>query len=166
MGLALATAIAIPVLGGFLGATATFESVRTWYKTINKPSWTPPDRVFGPVWTALYTAMGYSSYLVWKTAPKAVTSSWSLSNPLLVYGGHLVLNFLWSPLFFKFRRVDLALVDIVALWASIVGTMYSFYPYSRTASYLMVPYLGWVSYATALNFSIWRRNRNVTKSNR
>ncbi|KAF6235939.1 TspO/MBR-related protein [Scenedesmus sp. NREL 46B-D3] len=150
----LAVAVAIPLAGGIGGSLATANEITTWYRGINKPSWTPPNWLFGPVWTALYCMMGLASYLVWRQGGferQAV--------PLAVYGVQLVLNFLWTPLFFKVHRLDLASLDIAGMWVAIVATIRQFRPViGDLALLLLVPYLVWVSYASALTFWIWRHN--------
>lgn len=133
-----------------LGGVWTASGVDGWYRTLSRPSWTPPDAVFGPVWAALYTAMAVSAWLIWRRA------GWGWS--LAAFAAQLVLNVAWSGLFFGAQRIGLALLDIVALWAAILLCIALFRPVSTAASLLLAPYLAWVSYAAALNFSIWRMN--------
>ncbi len=124
-----------------------------WYRALDKPPWTPPGWVFGPAWTLLYLSMGVAAWLVWRER------GWQRAAlPLAVYGVQLVLNGLWSWLFFGLRRPDLALADIVALWAAIATTIVTFWGVRPLAGAILLPYLAWVSFATALNASIWRRN--------
>jgi len=130
---------------------ATSGSVREWYPTIIKPSWNPPGWVFGPVWTILYAMMAVAAWLVWRK------TGWS--GALVWFAVQLALNAAWSPLFFGLHRIDLALVDIVALWVAITGTLVAFWKVSPLAGGLLIPYLAWVSFATALNFTLWRLNR-------
>lgn len=124
-----------------------------WYRSIAKPSWTPPGWLFGPVWTMLYPMIGVAGYLAFASSEgrqRAIAFS--------VYGLQLLLNALWSWLFFGLERPGLALVDILALLALIVSNIVLFLPISRAAGLLLVPYALWVGFATALNFSIWRLN--------
>jgi tryptophan-rich sensory protein len=138
---------------GGIGAFATTPEIAGWYKTIKKPSWNPPDYVFGPVWTTLYIMMAIAAWLVWKPGGfKAATV------PLTLFAVQLLLNTAWSFIFFGQHQIGWALVDIVLLWVAIVATTISFFSHSTLASWLMIPYLLWVSFATALNFTIWRLN--------
>ena len=151
--LVLAGLIVLCLAVGALGAFATVSSVSTWYQTIAKPSFTPPDRVFGPVWTALYVIMAIAAWLVWRRA--GLTGA---RPALTLFILQLALNLAWSFLFFKARWIGGALVEIVLLWAAIAATIAAFRRHSPWAGILMMPYLAWVSFATALNFAIWRLN--------
>jgi benzodiazapine receptor len=125
-----------------------------WYfREIRKPSWNPPGWLFGPVWTFLYASMGVALWRVARSAPLTATFP-----ALLVFFAQLVLNALWSPLFFGARRPDLAFADIVLLWVAIVASIRFFRAHDRLAARLLVPYLLWVSFASVLNFTIWRLN--------
>ncbi|MDX2313319.1 MAG: sensory protein TspO [Gammaproteobacteria bacterium] len=124
-----------------------------WYRALAKPSWRPPDWLFGPVWFVLYLCIAVSGWLVWR-----VEDGHGASLALTVYAVHLVLNGLWSVVFFRLRRPDLAFVEIVCLWFSILATMVVFHPVNETASYILVPYSLWVTFAMVLNFRIWRLN--------
>ena len=147
------------MLAGFLvvtfgvatvGGIATSGSVRSWYPTLTKPAWNPPGWVFGPVWTVLYAMMAVAAWLVWRQA------GWG--GALALFGMQLALNAAWSPLFFGLHRIDLALGDIVLMWAAIVATMVAFWKVTPAAGWLFVPYLLWVTFAMALNFALWRLN--------
>ena len=120
-----------------------------WYVGLAKPAWTPPNWVFGPVWTVLYLMIAVAGWLVWRGGH---------GRPLLFWGIGLALNATWSWLFFGRHLTGAALVDIVALWLAIAAFIWSAWGASRTASLLFVPYLAWVTLATALNFAIWRLN--------
>lgn len=124
-----------------------------WYRSLQKPSFTAPDWLFGPVWTALYVCMGLAAWFVWR---KRLTSHVLVALGLFVL--QLVLNAAWSPIFFGCRNPGLAFAEIVALWIAIVATVLSFFRISAPAGWLMVPYLAWVSFATVLNGFIWRMN--------
>jgi len=124
-----------------------------WYSSLKKPSWNPPGWVFGPVWTALYTMMAVSAWLVWKRGGFAAQSR-SLSFFLI----QLALNAAWTPLFFGLHWTGVAFVEIVLLWLAIAATLGVFYPVSRVAAWLLAPCLAWVSFATILNYTLWRLN--------
>jgi benzodiazapine receptor len=124
-----------------------------WYAALKKPGWNPPAWVFGPVWSALYTMMAVAAWLVWRQGGFAARR-----GPLLAFLAQLALNALWTPLFFGLHRSGLAFAEIVLLWLAIAATIAVFRPVSRTAMLLLVPYLAWVSFAAALNFTLWRLN--------
>ncbi|MBI5835583.1 MAG: tryptophan-rich sensory protein [Armatimonadetes bacterium] len=139
-----------------LGGWATASSVGTWYQTLRKPSWNPPDWLFGPVWTLLYLSMAVALWLVLRRAP------WpACRTAVMLFAGQLALNAAWSWLFFGLRRPDLAAIEVVGLWLAIAATLLAFRPHSPVAAGLMVPYLAWVSFATVLNITIWRLNLGV-----
>lgn len=137
-------------LVGILGSVFTVSSIPTWYATLNRPSFAPPNWIFGPVWTTLYLLMGVAFYLIWKQGwkKKGVRTA---GNYFLAQLG---LNFIWSPIFFGLKSPLIALLVIIAMWVLIVMTMKKFYPLSKPAFYLLVPYLLWVSFATILNAAI------------
>jgi benzodiazapine receptor len=120
----------------------------------NKPSFNPPNWIFGPVWTTLYVLMGIAFWLVWKSNAEFSIKKRAMTFFII----QLVLNFFWSILFFSFHQLGLALVEIILLWTFIVFSIISFFPISKTASYLLVPYVLWVSFASVLNFAIWKLN--------
>jgi tryptophan-rich sensory protein len=125
-----------------------------WYRRLDKPHWRPPDWLFAPVWAVLYVAIAVSGWLVWREAGIA-----GAALPLTVYALQLLLNAAWTPIFFGLKRPDLGLAEIGLLWVAIVATIMLFHPVSPTAAWLLVPYLAWVSFASALTHSVWRRNR-------
>lgn len=125
-----------------------------WYGRLAKPSWTPPNRLFAPVWIVLYATMAVAAWMVWRDAGLS-----GAALPLSLFAGQLFLNGIWSWLFFGLHRPDRAFVDIVALWLAIAATIVAFQPISIPAALLLLPYLIWVSFALLLNFSIWRLNR-------
>lgn len=124
-----------------------------WYDQLTKPPWTPPDWLFGPVWTVLYGMMALAAWLVWRTRGFS-----GARLGLALFGTQLALNAGWSWLFFGLQRPDLALVDIALLWAAILATLVAFWRIRPLAGGLLTPYLLWVSYAAALNLEIWRLN--------
>jgi translocator protein len=124
-----------------------------WYASLKKPSWNPPGWMFGPVWTALYAMMAVAALLVWRRG------GWvTQRRPLRVFIVQLALNAAWTPLFFGLHRPGLAFSEIVLLWLAIAATIATFWPVNRTAACLLAPYLAWVSFASVLNFTLWRLN--------
>jgi benzodiazapine receptor len=148
---ALAAFLVACFLAALVGGRATVASVGSWYPTLVKPAWGPPSWLFGPVWTLLYAMMAVAAWLVWRHA------GWNAA--LLLFGVQLLLNVAWSFCFFAWRSPLAGLVDIVALWFAILATVLCFLRIDRVAGWLMIPYLAWVTFATALNFAIWRLNR-------
>lgn len=152
-GIRLAVFLVAVFLTASLGALLTAPSVPGWYNTLEKPSWTPPNYLFGPVWTILYIFIAIAGWLAWrKSGPDIDVLTFGL------YLFQLVLNTLWSGFFFALQNPGLAFLEIVVLWLVILGTLVRFTALSRTAALLFVPYLIWVTYALALNLAIWRMN--------
>jgi len=135
---------------GFIGSLFTTPAIPNWYATLDKPSFTPPGGIFGPVWTALYLMMGISLFLIWRSAKDTPRRKAALTVFIL----QLSLNTLWSVFFFGLRSPLTGLIDIAVLWIMIVITIRLFSKISKTAAWLLVPYLLWVSFATLLNASI------------
>ena len=135
---------------GLISTPFTIAAIPTWYVTLQKPFFSPPNWVFAPVWTFLYFLMGISVYLIWEQGLKKKKVKEALKFFLL----QLVLNFMWSLFFFGLHAPFLAFIEIVILWLAIFVTIKKFYPLSRLAAYLLVPYLLWVSFAAHLNFAI------------
>jgi tryptophan-rich sensory protein len=138
---------------GGLGAIATTPEIAGWYRTLAKPSWNPPDYVFGPVWTTLYVSMAIAAWLVWK--PAGFTAA---ATPLSLFALQLALNVAWSWVFFGMHQPGWAFFEVLVLWLAILATTVAFFRCSRIPGYMMLPYLAWVSFAAALNFCIWRIN--------
>ncbi len=151
--LGLAASLLICFLVAGVGGYLTSFGLGEWYSSLSKPSWTPPNELFGPVWTFLYASMAVAVWLVTRDS----TGS-QRSRAMALFGAQLLLNLVWSALFFVVRSPGLALIDIVLLDVAIVACIGVFWPINRVASALMVPYLVWVTFATALNFAIWSRN--------
>jgi translocator protein len=133
--------------------TAVFVSTGGWYAGLHKPLWNPPAWVFGPVWTLLYVMMAVAAWLVWREGGWKA-QGWALGLFLLQW----LLNVLWTPLFFAMHRPGLAFADIITLWLVLAVTLNLFWRVSKPAGVLLVPYLAWVIFAAALNFTIWRLN--------
>ena len=136
----------------FLGAAFTFSSVNTWYPGLVKPSFNPPAWVFGPVWSALYLSMVIAAWRVW------TSDNPGTKKAMKTFFLQLFLNFLWSVLFFGLRNPGLAFAEIVVLWVMILATVLSFLKIRPVAGWILLPYLLWVSFASFLNFTIWRLN--------
>ena len=149
----LALCITVPLLIGGISGFATATSINDWYVSINKPSFNPPNYLFGPVWTTLYILMGISFFMILQSPAnefrkKAVT----------IFCIQLFLNFWWSFIFFKFQLLGLAFIEIILIWISIITMITLFYKINKTAALLQIPYLLWVSFASVLNGSIWFLN--------
>ena len=135
------------ILLGSLGTFFTMSSLKDWYSSLVKPPGVPPNEVFGPVWTVLYAMMGFSLALLWHRAPRGQAKR----NALRFFAIQLILNLVWTPVFFGAHLLGPALAVIALLWVTILLTIRKFQPLDRTAARLMIPYLIWVSYATYLN---------------
>jgi len=142
-------------LAGIIGSFFTMPSIPGWYAGLAKPPFNPPSWVFAPVWTILYAMMGLSAYLVYEKGPRRK----DVRMALAVFAGQLVLNALWSIVFFGAQQILGAAALIVVLWAMILVTIRLFSRISRAAAYLLVPYILWVSFATVLNISLYVLNR-------
>ncbi|HEY6893082.1 MAG TPA: TspO/MBR family protein [Rhodanobacteraceae bacterium] len=148
----VALAFAMATAAGLFGALAT--ELGPWYYALRKPSWQPPDWLFGPVWTTIFALAAIAGVLAWRRAPTAVERR----RMVIAFLVNLALNWAWSILFFRMHRPDAALVEVAFLWASIATLIVIMWGYSRTSSLLLVPYLAWVSFASVLNLSIVRLN--------
>jgi tryptophan-rich sensory protein len=140
---------------GFIGSLPTAEAISSWYPSIVKPSFNPPNWLFAPVWTTLYVMMGMAIGIIWHEGWERE----AVKNAVMLFLAQLVLNGFWSIIFFGTRSPGAALVIIVILWILIVLCIKHFFPINKLAAYLMVPYLLWVSFATILNASIYWLNR-------
>lgn len=151
----LILSIVICQLAGASGALFTAPAINTWYATLKKPAFTPPAWLFGPAWTALFLLMGIALYLVWS---KGLPFS-QIKTAVIFFIAQFALNILWSLLFFGVKSPLAGLIDIAVLWVLILLTIIAFYPISRTAGILLIPYILWVSFATALNAGVAVLNR-------
>lgn len=131
-------------------SSGVFFQPGEWYQSLRKPFWTPPSWLFGPVWSLLYIMIAIAGWLVWRTDPA--------SPAMWIWALQLVLNGLWSAIFFGQRRMDWAFIEVVFLWLSVAGFILAAYGISPTAALLFVPYLIWVTIAATLNFTVWRMN--------
>jgi benzodiazapine receptor len=147
-------AIGICELAGIIGSLFTRPSIPGWYAGLAKPSFNPPSAVFGPVWITLYALMGIAAWLVYESGLKGT----KVRRPLAIFVAQLVLNVLWSIMFFGIHHILGGFVIIVALWILIAATIKLFWPVSKTAAVLLVPYLLWVGFATVLNAALYVLN--------
>ena len=148
----LLVALIVCQLAGAIGSIFTASKIPSWYAGLVRPVFSPPNWIFGPVWTTLYLLMGFALYIVWTSeSPKKKTA-------LTVFGIQLFLNALWSFLFFGLQNPFFAFLEIILLWVSILLSMIFFYPIAKKAMWLLVPYILWVSFASVLNFAIWQLN--------
>lgn len=145
--------VGISMGAGLIGSLSTAAAVPTWYADLRKPNWTPPSWIFGPVWTTLYVMMGVAAWLVWRKSGfvGAKAAMWLFFLQLLC-------NAAWSLIFFGLRSPGLAFAEILLLWGLILATALAFWRHSPIAGALLLPYLAWVTFATALNLAIWRLN--------
>lgn len=151
---ALIVAILISELAGVVGSVFTAPSIPTWYASLAKPQINPPAWLFGPVWISLYALMGVAAYLIWQKGTKRK----DVKVALYLFAIQLVLNTLWSIIFFGFHNIGLALVELSALWMTVTVMLFYFENISRSAGWLIMPYVFWLSFAFYLNFSIWLKN--------
>ncbi|XP_066595911.1 translocator protein [Prorops nasuta] len=145
-----------PNIGGLIGGYITRQNLNPWYQSLKKPSWTPPNWAFAPIWTSIYCTIGYSSYLVWRDGPGFEGAT----IPLALYGVNLALNWSWTPIFFGAHNIKLALYEILVLWGSTAAMGIAFYHINHTAGYLTIPYFAWTSLAAMLNYVIYKDNKS------
>lgn len=150
----LIISLVLPQLAGLAGAIFTAPAIPHWYAGLVKPSFSPPNWLFGPAWLALYLLMGLSVYLIWQKSEENKRAKVAGR----IFWAHLFFNALWSPLFFGLQNPILGLLDIILIWIFIIILIIKFYKIDRRASFLLMPYLAWVSFATALNYFVWRLN--------
>ena len=151
----LAITIIISLAAGGIGAIFTSPAIGSWYAGLSKPVFTPPNWLFGPAWTILYILMGVAAFYVWRQGLSAP----SVKLALLVFLIQLILNLLWSVVFFGFHQLPGGIVVIVLLWIAILITLLRFWDISLIAGGLLIPYLAWVTFASALNIAVWILNR-------
>jgi tryptophan-rich sensory protein len=150
----LLISLGLPLAAGAIAGMFTTSEINGWFQTIKKPAWQPPNWVFGPVWTVLYVLMGIAFYLIWKTDVPVKQKRMAITLWIV----QLVFNFFWSYIFFKKHQIDWALGEIVVLWFFILLTILSFGRISKTAAWMMVPYISWVTFASLLTLSIYQLN--------
>jgi tryptophan-rich sensory protein len=152
--LKLIISLVLPVGIGAIAGIFTMKAIPTWYETLNKPSFNPPNWIFGPVWTTLYFLMGISLFLIWK-----LEAGKERNRAIGAFIIQLLLNFFWSFLFFYFHQLGLALVEVIILWISILIMILFFYRLRPVAAYLNIPYILWVTFASILNAAYYFLNR-------
>jgi len=151
--IALGLLIAISAAVAGVSGAATIQNVGTWYASLAKPPFNPPNWLFGPVWSLLYVAMAIAAWRVWRLRARA-----PVAGAMGLYAGQMALNFAWSLIFFGMHRIGAALIDILGLLGLLAATAIVFWRRDAIAGALMAPYLAWVSFATVLNYAIWRLN--------
>jgi tryptophan-rich sensory protein len=151
--LKLTLCILLPLLIGGISGYATASGINIWYMGLNKPFFNPPNYLFGPVWSMLYILMGISFYRILQSQDSELKR-----KAILIFCIQLVLNFCWSFLFFRFQMLAISFIEIIIMWISIATMIYTFTKIDKTAAYLQIPYLLWVSFASVLNGAIWFLN--------
>ncbi|MBC8469082.1 MAG: tryptophan-rich sensory protein [Planctomycetes bacterium] len=151
----LVCSVSVCLLTGFLGSFVTMDSITTWYADLSRPSFTPPDWTFGVVWPILYVMMGVSAFLIWERG----INKRQIKVAMGLFVLQLVLNGIWTPIFFGLHMIALALVEIVLLWVAILLTIIAFWRISKASTFLLFPYILWVSFAVVLNAAFWYLNR-------
>jgi len=173
----LVIALIIPILAGWIGSIVTLPSIDSWYSTLAKPALNPPAWVFGPVWTVLFLFIGVALFIVWKKGwqvrnqlfddrnkswnpwtRRFWSGDWQKANIIAIFCIQLVLNVVWSYIFFGLHQPGLAFFELLALWFSILYLIINFYRVSKTAAWLLLPYFLWVTFAGYLNLAIWMGN--------
>lgn len=151
--LKLLVCLAIPLLVGSIAGLVTSPNIKEWYQFLEKPVFSPPNWIFGPMWTLLYLLMGVGLFLILETEKNKLRD-----KAVKVFAIQLAFNFVWSFLFFEFRLVGVAFFEILLIWVSVIWMITSFYPINKKAALLQTPYLLWVSFASALNGAVWILN--------
>lgn len=141
-------------LAGIVGSVFSVSSIPTWYQTLSKPVFNPPNWVFGPVWTTLYALMGISVYRIWRMGMKKE----AVRHAVYLFLMHLGLNAIWSPIFFGARQIPLAFVTIAIMWLTLITVMFRFEKLDKLSALLLAPYLAWISFAMVLNYHLWILN--------
>lgn len=149
----LILSLALPISMGAVAGIVTTDAIPAWYEMLNKPSFNPPNWIFGPVWTTLYVLMGISFFMIWRQP-----TSKPRNTALVIFLIQMVLNFAWSFIFFYFKELGWALAEIILLWIMIVAMIKTFYGQRPIAGYLNIPYLLWVTFATILNAAYFSLN--------
>jgi len=150
----LIISILVPLLVGAISGFFTSSGVNGWYATANKPWFNPPNWIFAPVWTALYILMGIALFLVWKSGAEKTIKQ----TAIILFAIQLTLNFFWSFIFFKLQLPGWAFAEIILMWITIFITILWFGKISSAAAWLLVPYICWVSFASILNYAVWKLN--------
>jgi translocator protein len=149
----LCVALILPLAVGSIAGIFTAQAIPEWYASLNRPSFNPPNGIFGPVWTSLYLLMGMSLYIIWKQSADK-----KRKTAMIIFFIQLLLNFCWTFLFFYFKEIGLALIEIIVMWIAILLMFISFYKVKPVAAYMNIPYILWVSFATILNAAYYILN--------
>jgi len=158
--LRLIVSLVLPLAAGIVGSVFTVSSADSWYALLIKPAFTPPDSLFGPVWTILYLMMGVSVYLIWSAYANASADKQKIGKnkeakeAFWLFWIHLLFNASWSVIFFGLQNIGLALINIMLLWIFILALIIKYWKIERQAAWLLLPYIIWVTFATALNYSL------------
>ena len=150
--LKLIICLIVPMLVGGISGVATVAGIKDWYVHLNKPFFNPPNYLFGPVWSILYLLMGVSLFMILQS------KSMNKKKAISIFFVQLFLNFWWSFLFFKFQLLGISMIEIIFMWLSILWMIIEFKKINKTAAYLQIPYLAWVTFASLLNLAIWYLN--------
>ena len=150
----LIISLALPQLAGLVGSFFTTSAIPTWYAALEKPSFSPPNWIFGPVWISLYILMGISIYLIWQR----IEENKKTRGAMWLFWVHLFFNAIWSIIFFGLHNPGLAFINIIVIWILIIVLMFKFWPINKWSTYLLIPYFIWVSFASVLNYFIWYLN--------
>lgn len=150
----LIISLILPQLAGLVGSFFTIPAISSWYLNLEKPSFSPPNWIFGPAWVTLYLLMGISAYLVWQK----IDENQKAKKSLWFFCIHLIFNASWSLMFFGLKSPGLGLINIIIIWLLIIVLIIKFWKINRWSSYLLIPYLAWVSFASLLNYFIWILN--------
>ncbi len=160
----LAISLVLPQLAGLVGSIFTVSAIPVWYAALRRPSFNPPNWIFGPTWFLLYILMGISIYLIWqkiaenKNLPAGAETLAKAKGAARLFWIHLFFNAIWSIIFFGFQNTGLAFLDIIIIWIFILVLMMKFWKIEKWSTYLLIPYFLWVSFASALNYFIWYLN--------
>ena len=150
----LVISILIPLIAGFIGSIATFDGITNFFNVLNKPAWTPPSWAFAPIWTTLFILMGIALFLVWRKGFERR----DVKIAMAVFGIQIILNILWSVIFFGLRSITGGLIEIIILWVAILVNIIVFYRISKVAGLLLVPYIIWVTIASYLTYTVFLLN--------
>ena len=149
----LLISLIVPLSIGAIAGIFTAQAIPDWYASLNRPSFNPPNGIFGPVWTTLYMLMGISFFIIWKQPADT-----KRNTGMIIFFIQLLLNFCWTFLFFYFKEIGFALIEIIVMWIAILIMLISFYKVKPVAAYINIPYILWVSFATVLNAAYYLLN--------
>ncbi len=151
--LKILVAVSLPLLVGSIAGLATSPNIKSWYAYLQKPVFSPPNWIFGPMWSLLYILMGVGLYMIWESEKGELRT-----RALKFFFIQLAFNFAWSFIFFEFRLIGVAFFEILLVWISVAAMIYTFYPVNKKAALLQIPYILWVTFATLLNGAVWALN--------